>query len=116
MPRCGRSTAFPGCQFHLGGPVTYAGFIVAGAIPLLSFIYRVIVPGGKLLPFLWSAAFAGLVFFIIRALKSKFADQTWYWGSLETLALGGGAAALAYLVGAALRYLIGPISLSNDNR
>jgi VIT1/CCC1 family predicted Fe2+/Mn2+ transporter len=85
------------------GLVTYMGFMIAGLVPLLPFIYQAIVPGGLPQAFLWSIGLAGVVFFTIGALKSLFVEQRWYWAGLEILAIGGVAASLAYLVGAVLK-------------
>ncbi len=85
------------------GLVTYLGFMIAGLLPLLPFIYQALVPGGLPQPLFWSIALAGVVFFTIGALKSLYVEQRWYWAGLEILAIGGVAAGLAYLVGAALK-------------
>lgn len=85
------------------GLVTYSGFMIAGLLPLLPFIYAAIVPGGLPNAFLWSMGLAGGVFFTIGALKSLFVEQRWYWAGLEILGIGGVAAGLAYAVGAILK-------------
>ncbi|NQW22460.1 MAG: VIT1/CCC1 transporter family protein [SAR202 cluster bacterium] len=85
------------------GLATYLGFMVAGLMPLLPFIYQAYAPGDLPQPFFWSIAVAGLVFFTIGGLKSFFVEQVWYWAGLEVLAIGGVAAGLAYLVGALLK-------------
>ena len=85
------------------GLVTYVGFMVAGSMPLLPFIYQAIAPGGLHQPFLWSIGIAGLVFFTIGGLKSLVVEQRWYWAGLEILTIGGVAAGLAYLVGVVLK-------------
>ena len=85
------------------GLVTYLGFMIAGLLPLLPFIYQALVPGGLRQALFWSIALAGVVFFTIGALKSLYVEQRWYWAGLEILAIGGVAAGLAYLVGAALK-------------
>ena len=85
------------------GLVTYLGFMIAGLMPLLPFIYKALAPGGLTQPFFWSIGISGLVFFTIGGLKSLFVDQRWYWAGLEILAIGGVAAGLAYLVGVVLK-------------
>jgi len=85
------------------GLVTYSGFMIAGLLPLLPFIYQAIVTGGLPQAFFWSMGLAAAVFFTIGALKSLFVEQRWYWAGLEILAIGGVAAGLAYLVGAVLK-------------
>ncbi|MEE8363042.1 MAG: VIT1/CCC1 transporter family protein, partial [Dehalococcoidia bacterium] len=71
-------------------------------IPLLAYLLD-LTPVRVPAPFVWSVALTGLAFFVVGAFKSRFVDQRWYWSALETLLLGGIAAALAYGIGAALR-------------
>ncbi|MDA0734455.1 MAG: VIT1/CCC1 transporter family protein [Chloroflexi bacterium] len=88
------------------GLVTYAGFMMAGLVPLLPYFYGAMIPVGVLDTFTWSIILAFITFFAIGALKTRFVEQRWYWGGLETLAVGGVAAGLAYLVGVLLRGLV----------
>jgi VIT1/CCC1 family predicted Fe2+/Mn2+ transporter len=85
------------------GLTTYIGFMVAGLVPLLPYIFHAIVPIATIQPFLWSIILAGLTFFAIGAAKARFVDQRWYLGGLETLVIGGVAAGLAFVIGALLR-------------
>ena len=78
---------------------TFVAFVLIGFIPLAPFLF------GVEAPFLWSCSLTGVAFFCVGAWKSRFALQHWVWSGLETLALGGGAAVLAYGVGAALKGL-----------
>ncbi|WP_406648562.1 VIT1/CCC1 transporter family protein [Aliisedimentitalea scapharcae] len=72
---------------------TFAAFLVAGMIPLLPFLLG--LPGA----FALSAWMTGAVFFAIGAMKSVWSLAPWWRSGLETLAIGGAAAAMAYGVG-----------------
>lgn len=72
---------------------TFLAFLAAGMIPLLPFLLG--VPDA----FRWSAWMTGSVFFGIGALKSVWSLAPWWRSALETLAIGGVAALIAYGVG-----------------
>lgn len=82
--------------------VTFLAFLAVGAIPLAPFL---VGPLGLSFAGAYeaSALFTGLAFFLVGAAKSRFVVQSWWTAGLETLLLGGGAAALAYGVGLLLR-------------
>jgi VIT1/CCC1 family predicted Fe2+/Mn2+ transporter len=85
---------------------TFTAFLVIGLIPLLSFIAQWFVPLSLNTAYLFSSVLTAIAFFAVGAAKSMFVDQKWYASGLETLAVGGTAAALAYGVGAMLRAII----------
>ncbi|TCK99455.1 VIT1/CCC1 family predicted Fe2+/Mn2+ transporter [Shimia isoporae] len=72
---------------------TFLAFLVAGLIPLLPFIF------GAPDAFRWSAIMTGVTFFAIGTMKAKWSLEPWWKSGLETLAIGGVAAAIAYGVG-----------------
>jgi VIT1/CCC1 family predicted Fe2+/Mn2+ transporter len=78
---------------------TLAAFLTIGFLPLLIYV----VPGDVSEPFAWSAALTGVAFLVVGALKARFVDQSWWHSAFETLAVGGVAAALAYVAGALLQ-------------
>ena len=82
---------------------TFVAFLAIGLLPLLPFLLSLLagVPVGS--PFEVSALMTAAAFFAVGAVKSRFVDQPWYWSGLETLAIGGGAATLAYICGVLLK-------------
>lgn len=89
----------------IAGGVTFLAFAVAGAMPLLTFVIEAIFPGSIANEFLWSAVVTGITFFVVGALKSRYVETHWLRSGLETLLIGGAAAALAFGVGFGLRGL-----------
>lgn len=78
---------------------TFGAFLAAGMVPLLPFLFA----GSD--AFGWSTALTAGVFFAIGTLKSRWSLAPWWRSGLETLAIGGTAAAIAYTVGALLKGL-----------
>lgn len=72
---------------------TFLAFLAAGMVPLLPYIFAVSDA------FQWSIALTGITFFAVGALKSRWSLAPWWRSGLETLAIGGVAAAIAYYVG-----------------
>lgn len=79
---------------------TFAAFIICGAVPLVPFL----VPMAD--SFIWSTAATGLVFIAIGSVKSRWSLAPWWWSGMETLSIGMGAAAVAYLIGYLLKGLV----------
>lgn len=80
---------------------TLFAFVICGIVPLLPFV------AGLSGSFWIAAGAAGVVFVSIGALKSRWSVRPWWQSALMTLAVGGGAAGLAFAVGAWLRRLAG---------
>jgi len=80
---------------------TFWAFVLCGVIPLLPFA------AGLSHAFMVGAALSGLTFVVIGALKSRWSIQRWWRSGLETLFIGGGAAVIAYAIGAWMRDLAG---------
>ena len=79
---------------------TLLAFLLIGFFPLGAFIWDLI--GHVEDPFTISTILTGIAFFAVGSLKSAFVAQAWWRAGLETLAVGGAAAILAYLAGALL--------------
>ena len=86
--------------------MTFIAFLAVGVIPLLSFIIQLVVPMSLDAAYAYSSLSTAVAFFSVGAAKSLFVDQRWYTSGLETLAIGGTAASLAYLVGALIRGIV----------
>lgn len=83
--------------------VTLIAFVTIGFVPLLAYV---LLPTGSWEPatlFRVSVVTTGATFFGVGALKSLVTETRWWRGGLETLLMGGAAAAVAYGVGAVLR-------------
>ena len=85
---------------------TFLAFFLVGLLPLLVFLFGLVFPIESQVLFTTSAFMTGLAFFAVGAAKSLFVDQHWVWSGLETLAVGGIAAILAYIVGLLLAGMV----------
>jgi VIT1/CCC1 family predicted Fe2+/Mn2+ transporter len=88
------------------GAATFAAFLLVGSFPLLAFVFDAVAPGGLDAVFAWSAAMTAIAFFAVGSLKARFVEQVWWRSGLETLAIGGAAAVLAFAVGALLESIV----------
>jgi len=81
---------------------TLLAFLVVGFVPLFPFVMNLTgfpLPGNA---YQVSGLLTGVAFFGVGAAKSRFVEQSWYWSGIETLIVGGVAAALAYACGVVL--------------
>ncbi len=85
---------------------TLVAFVTLGFLPLLIFVVEALTPGRIDRAFAWSAALAMVAFAAVGMLKARVVQQPPWRSALETVALGGAAAALAYVVGALLQGLV----------
>jgi VIT1/CCC1 family predicted Fe2+/Mn2+ transporter len=98
-----------GLPRHLASPLqaglwTFAAFLAIGVLPLLPYVYAEAV-GSLSATFLWSSLVTAVAFFAVGAVKGRFVLQSWWRSGLETLVIGGIAAALAYAAGVLLQGL-----------
>ena len=82
---------------------TLVAFVVVGFLPLGAFVYDIALPGDVASPFTWSVVLTGTAFLAVGALKARVVEHPAWRSALETLAVGGAAALLAYVLGAALQ-------------
>lgn len=73
--------------------VIFGAFVLAGMFPLLPYLI------GLADAFSWSIGISGMTFFAIGTIKSRWSLAPWWRSGLETLLIGGMAAALAFVVG-----------------
>ena len=81
--------------------LTFSAFLICGLVPLIPFA------AGLKQAFSTATIVTGLMFVLIGALKSRWSVRPWWYSGLTTFAIGGGAAAAAYVVGAWLRGITG---------
>ncbi len=86
-----------------GGLVTFLAFVTLGFVPLLSFVLVLFAPDLRPHAFLLSVILTGISLFSIGALKTFVVARPLVRSGLETLAMGGLAAAVAYGVGFLLK-------------
>jgi VIT1/CCC1 family predicted Fe2+/Mn2+ transporter len=77
---------------------TFSAFLICGLIPLLPFLF------GMDQAVLLSIVLTGGVFFSIGSVRSRWSTSSWWYSGMTTLMVGAAAAALAYGIGALLRY------------
>jgi vacuolar iron transporter family protein len=74
---------------------TFTAFVVCGFVPLITYLSA----GGLAACVIAAAA----TFFCVGAIKSRWSPVAWWRSALETLAIGMGAAVVAFAVGLALK-------------
>ena len=74
---------------------TFASFVVAGCVPLLSYV---VIEAAD--PFGTAILLTLVTLFVVGASRSLVTGQRWWWSGLEMLVVGSAAAAVAYGVGA----------------
>lgn len=84
---------------------TFAAFVIVGLVPLLSFILAPFIPAIEAHKFLYSMILTGIAFLGIGAIKGIVVEKHYARSAIETLIIGGIAAALAFIVGYVLQGL-----------
>jgi VIT1/CCC1 family predicted Fe2+/Mn2+ transporter len=91
-----RLFGFVRCQGVGGSVVTFGGFVVAGALPLVPFLFGVGVDSA----FLVASVAAGLAFFLVGGLRTLVTRQGFFVSGFEMFVVGGVASGIAYGIGA----------------
>ncbi len=87
--------------------VTFVSFSTLGTLPLIPFVWNYATPDKlDLHATFWSIVLTGAGFFAIGACKSKVVSQSWLREGVQTVMVGGVAAAIAFAIGWALRGLL----------
>ncbi len=84
------------------GTATFAAFVAVGFVPLAPFVVDAAGMAALTSLFVWSTAMTLVAFIAVGVAKGLVVAQSWWRSGLETLAIGGTAAALAYAAGAGL--------------
>ena len=86
---------------------TFVGFNVVGLIPLIPFmIFMIIGIEVNFEAFVYSTVSVFAAFFLVGMIKGKIVKKSMLYSGISTLIIGGIAAAVAYLVGYGLNFLI----------
>ncbi len=89
-----------------GAVATFAAFLLMGFIPLIGYSFQSLIPLDEKGLF-WATSLATLVaMFIVGTVKTRFSDQNWFLAGIQTTAIGGVAAGIAYGVGYLLQNLV----------
>ena len=82
---------------------TFAAFVTLGFLPLAVFVLDALTPGDIGAAFAWSAGMTAVAFFSVGAIKARFVERPPWRSGVETTAVGGAAALLAFAVGVLLQ-------------
>jgi VIT1/CCC1 family predicted Fe2+/Mn2+ transporter len=90
-----------------GALATFIAFQMMGFIPLVGYLFRGFFNWTDRGIFIVTALATLTSLFIVGTVKSKFSENHWLRGGAETALIGGGAAAMSYVVGDLLSKLLG---------
>jgi VIT1/CCC1 family predicted Fe2+/Mn2+ transporter len=89
------------------GLVTFAAFVLAGAMPLLPYFLGFLgVPIPAIYQFELSIIATAFTLFLVGSLRTILTDGAWWKNGLEMLGIGAIAATVAYLLGAGVEMLV----------
>jgi len=85
------------------GLATFGAFVVAGSLPLLSYLLGLVVPIAANTAFLIATVLAAVALFVLGAARVLVTELRVFRSGLEMLLVGGFAASVAYAIGYLLR-------------
>jgi VIT1/CCC1 family predicted Fe2+/Mn2+ transporter len=84
---------------------TFIAFLLCGLVPLFPYLILQ-APDTRMLANILCISLTGLTFFVIGSIKARWSLISWWRSGVETLAIGLGAAGIAYGIGYLLKGLI----------
>jgi VIT1/CCC1 family predicted Fe2+/Mn2+ transporter len=84
------------------GLATFVAFAIAGAVPLLPYVFA----HADANRFVWSTALSLAVLFTVGAARARVGAGTWWANGLEMLVLGAIVGAVAYYSGSLVAFLL----------
>lgn len=88
------------------GAVTFMAFVLAGLLPILSYVVAFFMPSLSGSAFPLSVGITGVALFGVGAARRFMTRRPWWQSGLEVLGVGGLAAACAFVVGYLLQGLV----------
>lgn len=90
---------------YMAGFMTFASFVVAGFVPLLSYVLSYVFPFFAQYSYVISIALTFAIIFAVGSLRVYVTGKRWWSSGLEMLLVGGATAVVAYLIGYLLKGL-----------
>ncbi|MFQ5474883.1 MAG: VIT1/CCC1 transporter family protein [Candidatus Nanoarchaeia archaeon] len=85
--------------------VTFGSFVLFGFVPLFAYVISKVL-AVEFNTFVVSSVLAGLTLFVLGTVKARITGMYWFKSGMQTLLVGGLAAAAAYFVGYGLAWLV----------
>jgi VIT1/CCC1 family predicted Fe2+/Mn2+ transporter len=90
-----------------GGLATFVAFVLIGLVPLCAYLLQPVLSLSDDQAFISTIIGTIGALFIVGTVKTRFSERHWILSGMETAAIGGLAAVVAYLVGQLLHGLVG---------
>ncbi|MDD9954031.1 MAG: VIT1/CCC1 transporter family protein [Candidatus Woesearchaeota archaeon] len=87
------------------GLTTFIAFLIAGSVPLVAYVAVLFIPSFQPHAFAVATVLTLVTIFAVGSARAVLIARTWWKAGTEMLLVGGGAAFIAYVVGALLKNL-----------